>query len=321
MVIIAQLKVQSEKLKVKSYYIPLATTEGALVASVSRGCKAMSQSGGAKTVVEDMGMTRAPVFKVAGIEQGQKLIAWAEKNFEKLGEVTEATSQHLKLLEIKPWMAGRNVWLRFRFDTGEAMGMNMVTIGVDQAVKLIEKQLKIECVSLSGNMCVDKKPSWLNVIEGRGKRVWAEVILGRDVVRKVLKTTPEAMVEVNYRKNLLGSAVAGSMGGNAHVANVIAAMFIATGQDAAHIAEVTGVTTLEMESKDLYASIYLPGLPVGVVGGGTKLPDQKQYLGWLGGDVKTVVGVMGAAVLAGEISLIAALAEGSLARAHARLGR
>ena len=213
------------------------------------------------------------------------------------------------------------MWLRFRFNTGQAMGMNMVTIAVDRAVKLIVTKLKVRCVALSGNMCVDKKPSWLNVIEGKGKRVWAEVVLAEKTIKKVLKTTAAEMVEVNYRKNLLGSVVAGSMGGNAHVANVIAAMFIACGQDAAHVAEVTGITTMELVGKDVYASVYLPELPIGTVGGGTKLPDQKQYLGWLGGDVKTVAGVMGAAVLAGEISLIAALAEGSLAQAHARLGR
>lgn len=309
------------KVNSKEYYVPLATTEGALVASVNRGCKAITRSGGAKVLVEGMGMTRAPVFKVAGIEEGQKVIKWVEKNFNKLKQVTEATSSHLKLLDIKPWLVGRNLWLRFRFNTGEAMGMNMVTIAVDQAVKLIEKKLKIKCVALSGNMCVDKKPNWLNVVEGRGKRVWAEVKLAEKTVKEILKTTPRDMVEVNYRKNLLGSAMSGSMGWNAHMANVIVAIFIATGQDAAHVAEVIGITTIEMDGQDLYVSVYLPELPIGIVGGGTKLPDQKQYLGWLGEDVKTMAGAVGAAVLAGEISLIASLAEGSLASAHERLGR
>ena len=309
------------KVNGKEYFVPLATTEGALVASVNRGCKVISQSGGAKVMVEDMGMTRAPVFRVEGIDEGKKTVSWVEKNFDQLKQVAEATSSHLKLLDIKPWLVGRSLWLRFRFNTGQAMGMNMVTIAVDRAVKLIVTKLKVRCVALSGNMCVDKKPSWLNVIEGKGKRVWAEVVLAEKTIKKVLKTTAAEMVEVNYRKNLLGSVVAGSMGGNAHVANVIAAMFIACGQDAAHVAEVTGITTMELVGKDVYASVYLPELPIGTVGGGTKLPDQKQYLGWLGGDVKTVAGVMGAAVLAGEISLIAALAEGSLAQAHARLGR
>ena len=115
--------------------------------------------------------------------------------------------------------------------------------------------------------------------------------------------------------------MSGSMGFNGHLANVVAAVFIATGQDAAHVAGVTGITTMEMEGKNLYASIYLPELPIGTVGGGTKLPDQKKYLGWLGEDVKTMAGVIGAGVLAGELSLVASLAQGSLAQAHARLGR
>lgn len=305
----------------KDYYIPLATTEGALVASVNRGCKAITRSGGANVLVEDMGMTRAPVFKVTGIEQGREIIEWAENHFEQLRRVAEATSSHLKLLEIKPWLVGRNLWLRFRFNTGEAMGMNMVTIAVDKAVGLVEKKLKIKCVALSGNMCVDKKSNWLNVICGRGKRVWAEVKLAEKTVKEILKTTPADMVEVNYRKNLLGSAMSGSMGWNAHMANVIAAVFIATGQDAAHVAEVIGITTMEMDGQDLYVSVYLPELPIGIVGGGTKLPDQKRYLGWLGRDAKTMAGVMGGAVLAGELSLVASLAQGSLAQAHARLGR
>lgn len=315
------IPVKNSKLKIKNYFIPLATTEGALVASVNRGCKAISQGGGVVVEVEDMGMTRAPVFKVGGIEEGKKVVDWVKQEFDQLKRVIEATSHHLKLLDIKPWLVGWNLWLRFRFNTGEAMGMNMVTLAVDQAVKLIEEKLKIKCVALSGNMCVDKKPNWLNIIEGRGKRVWVEARLGRKTVTQVLKTTPEAMVEVNYRKNLLGSVMSGSLGFNAHIANVTAAMFIACGQDVAHVVEVTGITTMELEGRDLYTSVYLPELPVGVMGGGTRLPDQNKYLKWLGSDVATVVGVMGAAVLAGEVSLIASLAEGSLASAHERLGR
>lgn len=315
------LRLRSGQAQYRNYYLPLATTEGALVASVNRGCKAITRSGGARVLVEDMGMTRAPVFRVAGIEAGKKTIDWVERNFGRLKQVTEATSSHLKLLDIKSWLVGRSLWLRFRFNTGEAMGMNMVTLAVDKAVRFIEKKLKIKCVALSGNMCVDKKPNWLNVICGRGKRVWAEVTLPYSIVKQVLKTSPEEIIEVNYRKNLLGSAIAGSVGWNAHVANVIAAVFIATGQDAAHVAEVTGITTMEMDGKGLYAGVYLPELPVGAVGGGTKLPDQKQYLSWLGEDVKIIAGVIGAAVLAGEVSLVASLAQGSLAEAHTRLGR
>lgn len=318
------LLVIGDKGKVISHYIPLATTEGALVASVSRGCKAITESGGAIVFVENVGITRGPVFKVKNLEESMKTKTWIEKKFQALAKVAAATSSHLKLLKADFQIVGRNLFVRFYFDTADAMGMNMATIATEAVANLIEKQTGAKCVSISGNFCVDKKPAWLNFISGRGKRIWAEVTLSKKILKDVLKTTPEKMAEVVYRKCLLGSIMSGSMGFNAHYANIIAANFAATGQDLAHVVEGSlGVTTAEvLDSGDLYCSIYLPSLVVGTVGGGTNLPTQQEALKIMQvKDAKEFATVIGAAVLAGELSLIASLAEGSLVKAHKSLGR
>ncbi len=307
-----------------TYYLPLATTEGALVASISRGCKAVTEAGGAKVFIEDVGQTRGPVFKIKDLEHGNKTKTWIENNFTALLSTTSKTSAHLKLLKTTVTLVGINLFVRFQYSTDEAMGMNMVTIATTEAVKLIEQKTKAKCVSLAGNFDIDKKPAWLNFIEGRGKRVWAEVILSKQIIKEVLKTTPQKIQEVVYRKNLLGSIMSGSLGFNAHFANIIAALFIATGQDPAHVVEGSlGVTTAEsLENEDLHFSIYLPSLIVGTVGGGTHLPTQKEALKIMNvSSVLEYAQVAGAAVLAGELSLIASLSEGTLAKAHQRLGR
>lgn len=314
------------------FFLPIATTEGALVASVSRGCKAISRSGGVCVFIENVGTTRAPVFATSGISEGREFIFWIEKNFYDIKKICESTSKHLKLLDIKPWMMGKNVWLRFRFDTMDAMGMNMVTIAVDHVIKnLIEPKTKIKCIALSGNLCVDKKQSSLNFILGRGKKVWAESLIQRKIVIEVLKTTPEKLEEAAKSKILYGSLLAGSLGANQQAANVIAGMFAATGQDLGHVGEGSmSVTTTEVIEDDFYISVYLPDLMIGTVGGGTGLPSQKEALAILGiPDRKLTEGkqvlklgeIIGGAVLAGELSLLGALASGDLARAHERLGR
>lgn len=307
----------------KTHYIPLATTEGALIASISRGCKAVTEASGAKVYIEDVGITRGPVFKVKNLEHGIKTKNWIENNFKLLSSVTQKTSSHLKLLKTFVSLVGRNVFVRFSYQTDDAMGMNMVTIATEKAVSLIEKQTAAKCVSLAGNYDIDKKGAWLNFIEGRGKKVWAEVILDKKIVKEILKTTPEKIADLVYRKNHLGSMMSGSLGFNAHHANVVAAIFAATGQDLAHVVEGSmGITTAELLADNLYFSIYLPSLVVGTVGGGTHLPTQQEALKIMKvNDVLEYAQVVAAAVLAGELSLIASLAEGSLAKAHKKLGR
>ena len=310
--------------RVKEYYTPLATTEGALVASISRGCKATTESGGITVYVENIGITRGPVFKLKNLSEAMRSEIWIEKNFKNLAKLAESTSSHLKLLKADYKVVGRNLFVRFYFNTGDAMGMNMATIATEVMVKLIEQKTKAKCVSLSGNFCVDKKPSWLNFILGRGKKVWAECLLPKKVVTNVLKVTPEEIIEVVEKKCHLGSMISGSLGYNSHFANIAAAIFAATGQDLAHVVEASlGITSAEvLENGDLYFSIYLPSLIVGTVGGGTHLPAQQEALKIMKvGSVLEYAMVVGAAILAGELSLIASLAEGSLAKAHQRLGR
>lgn len=305
-------------------YIPLATTEGALVASAQRGAKAITESGGAIVKVELVGTTRGPVFKTQGLEHGLKTIDWIKTHTSLISQTTQKTSSHLKLLKIDCSLVGRNLFARFYFDTQDAMGMNMVTIATQEAAKLIEKKTKAQCISVAGNFDTDKKPSFLNFILGRGKRVWAEVVLKKQVIKEVLKTTPEKMAEVVYRKIQIGSAMSGSLGFNAHFANTLAAIFAATGQDLAHVVEGSqGVTTAEiLKNGDLYFSIYLPSLMAGTVGGGTHLPTQQEALKIMGArDSQRYAEIVGAAILALEISLIASQAEGTLAKAHIKLAR
>lgn len=313
------------------YYIPMATTEGALVASADRGSSVITASGGANVRIFKDEMTRAPVFKTKDIIGAKYLVDWVNANFEKLKEKAQETTRFGELISINAYTAGRNVFLRFSYDTKDAMGMNMVTIATDAAVDLILLENDVELVALSGNMCSDKKPAAINAILGRGKTVSADVFIGKDKIFEKLKTTPEKMAEVNYRKNLIGSARAGSIGFNAHAANIAAAMFIACGQDAAHVVEASNaITTMELTDDGLYCSVTLPSLNVGTVGGGTRIGTQEECLKMLGvagageppgTNSRKLAEIITAAVLAGEISLVGALAARHLAKAHATLGR
>ncbi len=316
------------KIKNKNYFLPLATTEGALVASVNRGCRAVSLSGGVNVLVEDVGITRGPVFRTNSLSESATLKNWLEEHFTDLNNLAKETSGHLGLRKLETQILGRSVFIRFYFDSQEAMGMNMATIAVDKIAAFVENQTGSHCLSLSGNFCVDKKPSWLNFVLGRGKRVWAEAQISRAVVKEVLKTTPEKISQVWLNKCLLGSALSGSIGFNAHFGNIVAAIFAACGQDLGHITEGSlGITTTEPVGKDLYISIYLPDLPIGTIGGGTTLETQKEALSLMGikngekGSSLQLAGIIGGAVLAGELSLLASLAEGSLTLAHQKLGK
>lgn len=318
------LAANSKKLKAKSYFVPLATTEGALVASVSRGCKAVTLSGGVTVYVENVGITRGPVFKGKNLGEAIKAKSWIEKNFQILTKAAGATSSHLKLLKADYQVIGRNLFVRFYFDTQDAMGMNMASFATESMVKIIEQKTPLRCISISGNFCIDKKPAWSNFILGRGRRVWSESILPKKIVTEILKVTPQQIAEVVERKCHLGSIMSGSLGFNAHFANIIAAVFVSTGQDLAHVVEGSlGVTSAEvLEDGSLYFSIYLPSLITGTIGGGTHLPTQQEALQIMKVDsVLEYATVLGGAVLAGELSLIASLAEGSLSKAHKQLGR
>jgi hydroxymethylglutaryl-CoA reductase (NADPH) len=232
---------------------------------------------------------------------------------------------------VTPYVVGDSVFLRFRYDTKDAMGMNMATIATEEACAVVEAETPADLVALSGNLCTDKKPAAINAVEGRGRTVAADVLLPHEEVESRLKTTASAIAEANTRKNLVGSAKAGSLGFNAHAANVVAAAFLALGQDIAQVVEgANAITTVEERDEGLYASVTLASLEVGTVGGGTKLPTQSEALDVVGvrggGDpagsnADALAEVIATGALAGELSLLGALASDHLASAHDELGR
>ncbi|MEN6328896.1 MAG: hydroxymethylglutaryl-CoA reductase (NADPH) [Methanobacteriaceae archaeon] len=309
------------------FYVPLATSEGALVASVNRGCSVIKASGGVKASILSDKMTRAPVIKASNLQEALKIKTWIEDNFEDLKKAAESTTRHGRLIKIDPLLVvGRYLYPRFVYTTGDSMGMNMVTMATEAALELLSQKIGGHVVALSGNVCVDKKPSALNLTEGRGKSLVADVLVPREVVENKLHTTVEALVEVNTAKNLIGSAVAGSLGFNAHYANMIGALFLATGQDEAHIVEGSlGITVAQEDQGDLYFSVTLPDVPLATFGGGTRLETARECLEIMGcygsGKVGKFAEIVAGTVLAGELSLMGALGAGHLARAHRELGR
>jgi len=315
------------------FFVPLATTEGALVASVQRGSKALRLAGGAVTRILRDGMTRAPLLWTPSVTEAVRLREWVLENFERFHDIVAGVTRHGRLRDVFPYIVGNLVWLRFRFHTGDAMGMNMVTIASDRICRYIVENYPgtVRCVAVSGNMCSDKKPAVINRLLGRGKSVVAEAVLPRGIVEDVLKASPEAIHYVNMGKNLLGSAAAGSPSYNAHVANIVAAVFLATGQDMAQVVESSlAFTWTELRGDDLYISVTLPSLEVATVGGGTRLQTQREALAIMGvaggGDppgtnARKFAEIIAATVLAGEINLLSAIASGELARAHELFGR
>ena len=319
------------------YYVPMATTEGCLIASTSRGCKAISAGGGATTVLLKDGMTRGPVLLFPNVIRAACFKQWAEgEGYPVVKEAFDSTSRFARLQSLKINLAGKWAYVRFVTQTGDAMGMNMISKGCEKALEVTKSYfLDMEIVALSGNFCCDKKPAAVNWIEGRGKSCVAEAVIPGEVVEKVLKTTVKAMVELNNAKNLVGSAMAGSVGGfNAHASNILTAVYLACGQDPAQNVESSNCITL-MQSvhgdKDLYISCSMPSIEVGTVGGGTNLPAQSACLKLLGvkgahmerpGDnAKRLARIICASVMAGELSLCAALAAGHLVKSHMQHNR
>ncbi|KAJ2760513.1 3-hydroxy-3-methylglutaryl-coenzyme A (HMG-CoA) reductase isozyme, partial [Coemansia nantahalensis] len=319
-------------------HIPMATTEGALVASTSRGCKAITLGGGASTVLTRDAMTRGPCLQMPSAVRAGELKAWLESasGMEEVRSAFQSTSRFARLLELKVALAGRLVYVRFTTFTGDAMGMNMISKGCEQALRFIRTRFEdCQVIAVSGNYCTDKKPAAINWISGRGKSVVAEAVIPGAVVEKVLKTTVADLVRLNISKNLIGSAMAGAMGGfNAHAANTLTAVFLATGQDPAQNVESSNCITLmepENGGRDLRISCTMPCIEVGTIGGGTSLPPQAACLEMLGcrgphrdtpgANAQRLARIICAAVMAGELSLCAALASGDLVKSHIALNR
>jgi len=321
-----------------SYTVPMATTEGALLASANRGARAIREAGGSHARVLRDGMTRSPCLGFNSASKAADFAAWIEKssNFDQLQTWFCSTTNFGKLKSVKPSVAGRYCFLRFEAFTGDAMGMNMVGKGVNAIVEqLLAKEREMTLVSLSGNMCTDKKPSASNWVNGRGKSVVCEVLISSEVVQKVLKTTVADLVQLNISKNLVGSALAGSIGGNnAHAANIVTAVFLATGQDPAQNVESSNCMVLMESINDgelLHASVTMPSIECGTIGGGTTLPAQRACLEQLGvagahastpgENARKLSQIICASVLAGELSLNAALSSNHLISAHMALNR
>ncbi|CAM9451989.1 unnamed protein product [Pylaiella littoralis] len=320
-------------------YVPMATTEGCLVASTNRGCKAISQGGGCRAALLKDGITRAPCLRMPDAMAAADLKNWSEQpdNYEKIKAAFQTTTRFGKLQGLMSTVAGRNVYLRFNCFAGDAMGMNMISKGVLAAVNLLQEVFpEMELVAISGNMCTDKKSAAINWVEGRGKSIVCEARIPGQYVEATLKTTVKAMVETNIQKNLVGSAMAGALGGfNAHASNIVTAVFLATGQDPAQNVESSTCITLmeQMDNGDLLVSVNMPSIEVGTVGGGTSLPAQAACLdvvgcrgatqapGRPGENAQQMAKVVAGATLAGELSLVAALASNQLVRAHMQHNR
>uniref|UniRef100_A0A3B4XB99 3-hydroxy-3-methylglutaryl coenzyme A reductase n=1 Tax=Seriola lalandi dorsalis TaxID=1841481 RepID=A0A3B4XB99_SERLL len=318
----------------KHFQVPMATTEGCLVASTNRGCRAIALGGGASSRILADSMTRGPVVRLPSACQAAEVKAWLESTdgFHAIKEAFDNTSRFARLQKMLVGLAGRNLYIRFHSKTGDAMGMNMISKGTEQALSRLQQNFPdLQVVAVSGNYCTDKKPAAINWIEGRGKSAVCEATIPAKVVREVLKTTTQALVEVNISKNLVGSAMAGSIGGfNAHAANLVAAIYIACGQDPAQSVGSSNCITLMEASgptgEDLYISCTMPSIELGTVGGGTNLPPQQACLQMLGvqgasqdcpgENARQLARVVCATVLAGELSLMAALAAGHLVKSH-----
>ncbi|PHH80716.1 hypothetical protein CDD80_64 [Ophiocordyceps camponoti-rufipedis] len=320
------------------YLVPMATTEGGLVASTNRGCKAVGLAGGVATVLSADGMTRGPCVEFPSVQQAGDAKTWIESDEGQAMMKTsfESTSRFARLQSVKAIMAGTGLYIRFKATTGDAMGMNMMSKGVECALRtmITEGGFKnMRIVSLTGNYCVDKKSAAINWINGRGKSVVAEATIPEAILRSILKVDASQMVELNVSKNLVGSALAGSIGGfNTHAANIVAAIYIATGQDPAQVVGSSNCLTL-MKNVDgaLHISVSMPSLELGTLGGGTQLEPQGAMLDLMGVRGSNVTGVgdnarrlarvIAAATLAGELSTCSALVTGHLVSSHMRLNR
>ncbi|MCJ1309455.1 3-hydroxy-3-methylglutaryl-coenzyme A (HMG-CoA) reductase isozyme [Agyrium rufum] len=322
----------------QSYFLPMATTEGVLVASTNRGCKAINAGGGAITVLTGDGMTRGPCVGFPTLSRAGAAKNWLDspEGQATMKKAFNSTSRFARLQSMKTAIAGTYLYIRFKTTTGDAMGMNMISKGVECALNVMMDESGFDdmsIISVSGNYCTDKKPAAINWIDGRGKSIVAEAIIPAEVVKNTLKSDVDTLVELNIAKNLIGSSLAGTMGGNnAHAANIVAAIFLATGQDPAQVVESANCMTLMRNCNgNLQISVSMPCIEVGTIGGGTVLDAQGAMLDLLGvrgahltdpgANARQLARIIGAATLAGELSLCGALAAGHLVSAHMKHNR
>lgn len=308
--------------------IPLATTEAALVASYHRGCRAITAAGGCSAMVLYESISRAPAFVFETSAEACRFVVWAVENFEGFQKIVSTNTAHGQLIDLACTVEGNHVYANFEFTTGDASGQNMVTLAAQAVCDEIMAATPVKPLKyyIESNLSGDKKASVRSFTSARGKKVTAEVRMTADLVKKHLQTTPEEMVQY-WRVSAVGGVLSGTIGIQGHFANGLTALYLATGQDAACVAEsATGVTRFETTADgDLYATVTLPGIMVGTVGGGTGLPTQNANLRLMGlsgnGKARALAEVCAGLLLAGELSIIAALSAGHFSRAHRKLAR
>jgi hydroxymethylglutaryl-CoA reductase (NADPH) len=311
-----------------NFFVPLSTSEGALVASFHRGAKACYEAGGATSFCIEEAVCRSPLFKFNNLVEAGLFLSWIMQQKENFQKITSEHSRFARLKDMKSNIEGNQLILSFEYYTGDAAGQNMSTLCTTEICKYIIEQAPVKPLHwyIESNYSGDKKATALSFSQVRGKKVSAEISLPRKVVKEVLKTTPEIM-EMYWRSSTIAVIQSGSIGAQGHYANGLAALFMATGQDVACIAEASvGITRMELQPDGvLYASVTLPNLIVGTVGGGTSLPTQKECLEMMdcygAGKAVKLAEICGAVVLAGELSIAAALAAGHFSDAHKKFGR
>ena len=309
------------------FLIPLATSEGALVASYNRGIKVLNLAGGVKCTVQDDRMQRAPVFIFNNALEAREFVKWVHEHFNEIKAQAESTTRVGKLIAIDPYLASKFAYLRFNYYTGDAAGQNMAGKATFAACAWILDQYPgIQKFYLEANFATDKKASVVNILRTRGKRVTAEATIPRDVLLQHLRVEPETL---DYHNSVatIGAFMAGANNNGAQSPNAITAMFIATGQDVANVSESSAAiahTELTPEG-DLYVSLTIPSLIVATVGGGTKLPTARECLEIMGcygsGKVKKFAEIVAGVALAGELSLGAAISSLDWVAAHERYAR
>lgn len=309
------------------YFVPLATTEGTLVASYNRGMRLLTACGGVTTTVVDDAMQRAPVFVLPDARAARELGEWVDAHFDDVRAAAEATTDTGRLRRIDHYAVGPLRYLRFHYTTGDAAGQNMTGKATLAACEWIRAHHPAApAFVLSGNIDTDKKHSQLNMLHSRGKRVVAEAVLDRDLLREHMGVEPEMLLRARTISTT-GAFLAGAANNGSHAANALAALFIATGQDAANLAEShAGISyTQLLDDGDYYWSVTLTSLIVATYGGGTGLATQRECLEMLGcygaGKVDAFAEICAATVLAGEISLGSAVLHGDWVESHDRLGR
>ena len=310
------------------YYVPLATSEGALVASYDRGARLLSLAGGASAITTTEHVQRAPGFIFATVADATRFAVWVVGEFERFRDVAATRTTHGRLVDLATHIEANHVYLIFAFHTGDAAGQNMVTFCTAAICADIIERTPIQPKRwfLESNMSGDKKATTLSFLHTRGRNAMAEAIIPRALIESRLHTTPEAIAEY-WRMSFIGGVQTGSIGVSGHISNGIAALFLATGQDVACVSEASvGVTRMEVtDDGGLYAAVTLPNLIIGTVGGGTKLPTTRECLRILdceGTDrAARLAEICAAVTLGGELSIVGALCSGDFARAHEMLGR